>query len=363
MGLKTLLGRGLAATYALPAGLAAALAGASSSQATGVPSTAAVADIPDALLAAYRGAAASCPGLPWSVLAAIGKVETNHGRAGGATLALGGDVAPPIVGVALDGAGGTTRVADTDGGRLDGDALVDRAVGPMQFLPATWAPWGRDASGDGVADPHNAFDAIASAATYLCGPGDRLDDVEAAIATYNHSAAYVSHVLAVAAGYQSASPTPPALGSLTPAGLLAKANLTVSAAARGDLESGLVDPRVVAVLGMAADRFPIHVGVIRTGHSQCVGGGDRQSRPGCDISQHWYFRGADIDMVAGQAVSPANQAARTLAALLIGLSPPLRPDELGVPWAALAPLAGVFSDASHQDHLHVGYRPNPPASP
>ncbi|MGH9282900.1 MAG: hypothetical protein ACRD0S_08180, partial [Acidimicrobiales bacterium] len=289
MGLKTLLGGGLAATFALPAGLAAALAGASSSRAIGVPSAAAVADIPDALLAAYRGAAASCPGLPGSVLAAIGKVETDHGRSGGATLAPGGDVAPPIVGVALDGAGGTTRVADTDGGRLDGDALVDRAVGPMQFLPATWARWGRDASDDGVADPHNAYDAVA---------------------TYNHSSAYVSRVLAVAAGYGGSTP---ALASLSPAAVAAFPNLSLSPAARGDLESGLVDPRLVAMLAAAAGRFPIHVGVLRTGHSQCVGGGDRRSRPGCDISEHWYYRAADIDVVAGQAVSPTNQAARALA--------------------------------------------------
>ncbi|MGH9282377.1 MAG: hypothetical protein ACRD0S_05515, partial [Acidimicrobiales bacterium] len=138
--------------------------------------------------------------------------------------------------------------------------------------------------------------------------------------------------------------------------LVSHPNLTLSAEARADLESRLVDPRVVDVLGAAAERLPIHVGVIRTGHSQCVGGGSRQTRPGCDVSEHWYYRGVDIAMVGGQPVSAGNQAARALADLLIRLPPPLRPDELGVPWASLAPLPGVFSDAAHQDHLHVGYR-------
>lgn len=353
--MKALFGGGLAVTFALPAGLAAVVAGAASSQATGAPSPTAVADIPGPLLAAYQQAAANCPGLPWTVLAAIGKVETDHGRAGGATPGQGTGIASRIIGPPLDGSGGTARVVDTDGGRLDGDAVLDRALGPMQFLPATWAGWGRDGDGDGTADPFNSVDAIASAAAYLCGAGGRVDDVNAAVARFNHSPEYLSRVLAVAAGYQSRWPDGVA-GAATPAALLAQPNLTLSAAARADLESGLVDPRIVAVLGVAADRLPIHVGVIRTGHSQCVGGGSRQTRPGCDVSEHWYYRGVDIDMVGGQAVSAGNQAARALADLLIRLSPPLRPDELGVPWAALAPLPGVFSDGAHQDHLHVAYR-------
>ena len=353
--MKALVGGGLAVTFALPAGLAAVVAGAASSQATGLPRPTAVADIPAPLLAAYQQAAASCPGLPWPVLAAIGKVETDHGRGGGATPGKAMGITSRIIGPALDGTGGTARVMDTDGGRLDGDAVLDRAVGPMQFLPATWARWSRDGDGDGTADPFNSLDAIVSAGAYLCGTGGRVDDISAVVARYNHSPEYVSRVLAVAAGYQSRSLDGGA-GASTPAALLAHPDLSVSAAARADLESGLVDPRVVAVLGIAADRLPIHVGVIRTGHSQCVGGGSQQARPGCVVSEHWYSRGVDIDMVGGQAVSARNGAARALADLLIRLPPPLRPDELGVPWAGLAPLPGVFADGAHQDHLHVGYR-------
>jgi hypothetical protein len=352
---KALVGSGLAVTFALPAGLAAVVAGAPSSQARGVPSPTALADIPAPLLGAYQQAAASCPGLPWPVLAAIGKVETDHGRAGGAIPGQDRGIASRIIGPPLDGSGATARVVDTDGGHLDGDAVLDRAVGPLQFLPGTWARWGRDGDGDGTADPFNSFDAIASAGAYLCGNRGRVDDFSAAIYSYNRSPEYVARVLAVAARYQSRS-ADGATGASTPAALLSHPNLILSAAARADLESGLVDPRVVDVLGVAAERLAIHVGVIRTGHSQCVGGGSRQTRPACDVSEHWYYRGVDIDMVGGQAVSAGNAAARALADLLIRLPPPLRPDELGLPWAALAPLPGVFSDASHQNHLHVAYR-------
>ncbi|MGI8983161.1 MAG: lytic transglycosylase domain-containing protein [Acidimicrobiales bacterium] len=351
--MKSLIGGGLLAVFALPAGMAAAVLAAAGSAGGGGPSAGALADIPPPLLDAYQAAAATCPGLPWSVLAAIAKVETDHGRHGGASLAPNGDVAPRIVGVALDGTGGTVRVADTDGGRLDGDPVLDRAVGPMQFLPGTWSRWGADGNQDGVANPHNAYDAIASAANYLCGEDGRIDDVAAAIATYNRSAAYVEDVLTTAAGYRSA-------GSVTGTGdvnaVLGHPGLTITANARTDLESGLVDPRVVAMLFLIADRVPVGVGVIQTGHSQCVGGGSRADRPGCSVSEHWSYRAVDLVAVGGEPVSPTNVVARELVELLAGLVQPLRPDEIGQPWADLAALPGVFSDASHQGHLHLGCR-------
>ncbi len=351
---KALLGSGLAVVFALPTGMAAVLIGSASSSTGSLPSAEALADIPGPLLFAYQSAASTCPGLAWPVLAAIGKVETDHGRHGGAQLGANGDVAPRIVGIALTGAGGTARVADTDGGRLDGDPAFDRAVGPMQFLPGTWARWGRDANADGLSDPHNAFDAIAGAAAYLCGDRGRVSDVADAIATYNRSAAYVAEVLAVAARY--AAPAPLGMAAPNLAAVLANPNLRLSGGARADLSSGLVDPRVVAVLGAMTARFQVGVGVVKTGHHQCVGGGDQRSRPGCAVSEHWYYRGVDLSTVNGRPVSPANADARALAELLARLPSPLRPDELGVPWAGMDPLPGVFSDADHQGHLHLGYR-------
>lgn len=119
------------------------------------------------------GAESGCTNLDWTLLAGIGAVESAHAdeRAIGAD----GAVTPPIVGPPLDGqglSGDRPRVLDTDDGALDGDGEYDRAIGPMQVLPADWQRWGRDGNGDGVADPHNIFDAALGAATFLCGDGD-----------------------------------------------------------------------------------------------------------------------------------------------------------------------------------------------
>lgn len=342
------VGAGMAVSAALPLGAAAVVA---AGAAGAGPSAEALADIPGPLLGAYRRAAAACPGLAWSVVAAVGKVESDHGRSGGARLGADGAVSPPIVGVALDGAG-VAAVADTDGGRLDGDATWDRAVGPMQFLPATWAAWGRDGSGDGRADPQNAFDAVASAGAYLCGPDGRVDDVAAALRSYNRSDAYVAEVAATAAAYDAAAPLAPAA-----AGVVSHPGLVLSPSARADLASGRIDRRLVSVLALAAARFEVAVGVIRTGHDQCVGGGSRAERPRCRVSHHWHGRGVDLVAVGGRAVGVGNAEARALVEMLRRLPADLRPDEIGVPWAALDPLPGVFSDAAHRSHLHLGWGP------
>ena len=120
---------------------------------------------------AQRAATPDCR-LSWATLAAIGRVESNHGRLGGAVLDADGVARPRIVGVPLDGSPGVAEVPDTDGGRLDGDPVHDRAVGPMQFLPATWARYGADGDGDGVRDPHDLDDAAAAAAAAAptCAP-------------------------------------------------------------------------------------------------------------------------------------------------------------------------------------------------
>ena len=71
----------------------------------------------------------------------------------------------------------------------------------MQFITATWTAWGIDASHDGIASPHNAFDAIATAGRYLCNGRARIGSIEAAIRRYNPSARYVADVLARASAY------------------------------------------------------------------------------------------------------------------------------------------------------------------
>ena len=174
------------------------------------------------MLAAYRKAAAalavqdaSCH-LTWPVLAGIGKVETDHGRSWGARarITATGEVVPTILGPVLNGRKGTALVLDTDGGAYDQNRQYDRAVGPMQFVPATWAELGRDGNGDGIKDPNNIWDATLAAAGYLCG-GDRdlsrSADLRAAILAYNPSSAYVKAVLAWARAYAKAGANLPAL--------------------------------------------------------------------------------------------------------------------------------------------------------
>lgn len=173
-------------------------------------------DLPAAALAGYKHAEAamalSSPGchLSWTLLAAIGQVESDNGRYGGAVVLANGDTYPHILGPVLNGAPGMGAIADSDGGRYDGDLIWDRAVGPMQFIPGTWAAYGADGNGDGISDPNNIKDAALAAAHYLCAGGGDLRveaDARAAVLTYNHSESYVDLVLRLAAAYAAGQAT------------------------------------------------------------------------------------------------------------------------------------------------------------
>jgi len=164
------------------------------------PSEQAIADIPPVLLSLYMVNAATCTGLPWQAIAGIGKVESDHGRFGGSSLQPDGTVSPPIIGIALDGTNDTAAIPDTDHGDLDGDPIWDHAVGPFQFIPSSWAIFGRDGNADGVQDPQNVLDAIPAAVAHLC-PTGTITDLDAAIFDYNRSDAYVQLVLDWAARY------------------------------------------------------------------------------------------------------------------------------------------------------------------
>ena len=185
------------------------LAGESASEVVDTASTSA---IPAAALAAYQRAettinqAAPACHLPWQLLAAIGRVESDHGRAQGNVLGSNGIATPGIFGPALDGSNGTQAVADTDGGTFDGDTTSDRAVGPMQFIPSTWSTVGVDADADGQRNPQDINDAALAAAVYLCSGAEDLSTPtgqQGAVARYNHSATYVDEVLAIEAAYTS----------------------------------------------------------------------------------------------------------------------------------------------------------------
>ncbi|MEU2612684.1 lytic murein transglycosylase [Micromonospora sp. NPDC007271] len=135
--------------------------------------------------------------LSWTTLAAIGYVESRHGSANGATLQPNGVAAPEIRGDPLDGQGGRLRILDTDQGRLDGDTVHDRAIGPMQFIPSTWQEIGADADNDGTKNPHDIDDAALAAGQYLCKGGRNLTipgDWWAAILSYNDVRRYAQAV-------------------------------------------------------------------------------------------------------------------------------------------------------------------------
>lgn len=162
--------------------------------------------IPSVALAAYRNAeqkmAVSNPdcGISWNLLAGIGRIESGHAN-GGATDAHGTAVRP-IYGPALDGTlpGNEVILASS----AAGGATYARAIGPMQFLPSTWAHYASDGDGDGVADPQNLFDSTLAAARYLCSDNLNLRDPSqtmAAILRYNNSMPYARNVLGWAAAY------------------------------------------------------------------------------------------------------------------------------------------------------------------
>jgi hypothetical protein len=140
----------------------------------GEPTGEAIADIPADLLPVYREAASTTCNMPWAVLAAIGKTESDHGRSN------------------LPG--------------VHSGANYAGAMGPMQFMPATWQAMGVDGDHDGVNDVYNPVDAIWGAASYLCheGAGDP-ERLRSAILHYSGGDPhYVDICLAIAASYATA---------------------------------------------------------------------------------------------------------------------------------------------------------------
>ena len=192
VGLAVVLAVGAPAALVGTAVLAAA--GSLSGGGNGAPaaSTAATSSIPPAMLALYQEAAATCPGLPWTVLAAIGTVESDNGLS------------------TLPGVQSGTNAAG--------------AEGPMQFEPATFAAYDEPVPPGGVTppNPYDPTDAVFAAARFLCANGaSRGVDIAGAVYAYNHSAAYVSQVLALAQSYVGSTTSAAAGTPVTAAGAVA----------------------------------------------------------------------------------------------------------------------------------------------
>jgi hypothetical protein len=180
------------------------------SSARAVVASATPSGIPAAALSAYQRAEAvinsadrGCH-VTWQLIAAIGRVESDHGRFGGNTLDDNGVARPGIYGIPLDGSRRTQEISDTDAGAYDKDTTYDRAVGPMQFIPSTWAVVGVDGDSDGKRDPQDIDDAALASAVYLCSGDEDLSGEagqRAAVYRYNHSNHYVDLVLSIMEAY------------------------------------------------------------------------------------------------------------------------------------------------------------------
>jgi membrane-bound lytic murein transglycosylase B len=183
--------------------------------------------IPSMALQAYRSAermmarAQPTCGVSWNLLAGIGRIESLHAN-NGATDARGTAVRP-IYGPTLDGSLPGNEVI-VQSSAPNGQPTYARAIGPMQFLPGTWARYASDGDGDGKADPQNLFDASLAAARYLCSGGLNLRDqsqVLSSILRYNNSMPYARNVLGWAAAYATGVvpvDLPPIVGPIPPMG-------------------------------------------------------------------------------------------------------------------------------------------------
>jgi len=182
----------VAAAFAVAAPLALVLLAVTASPASqarttlaGGPSVEALDTIPPAYLTLYLAAAPTCPGLPWAVLAGIGRVESDHGQS----------TAPGV----------------------HSGANYAGAEGPMQFEPATFARYAVNADRSAPLTPYDPADAIYTAAAMLCANGaasGTIPGIRQAIYAYNHAQWYVTEVLAWAARYTVPAPSQAAAAAI-----------------------------------------------------------------------------------------------------------------------------------------------------
>ena len=204
-----------------------------------------------------------------------------------------------------------------------------RAAGDEDYGadPATWGEW--------IASVEQP------AAQYRGRYQPRLAEAQALLATAAPPVAPFEVGLAVGAPVTPVVNAPDAAAQR----VLSDPNITLSPVAIEDLQAGRIDARLSSVLVRAAQVAPIAISVFQTGHSYLTVHGT--------VSNHSFGRAVDVSMVGGEAVTPSNETARTLALALSRLPDEIRPTEIGTPWAVDDP--AYFTDGDHQDHLHIGF--------
>jgi hypothetical protein len=316
-----------------------------------------VASVPPDYLALYQKWGAVYD-VPWQLLAAVGSVESRHGRDPGAYVPHTRGVLGPMQFQA-----GSNKAAK----RVD--SAGDQGFG------GTWGIY-RKASGHPPYRMDNADDEIAAAAAKIAHDAGSARRWPRALWRYNALHSYRKTVLrraahlgmnsacgllaqseqvsvtAAGAGSSAATsaPAPPALDSAlaaTPESLLATDAIAFAPAAADDISHGVADHRLVSLLAWIALRHHIVVTIIRTGHAKYVGGTHK-------ISNHWFGRAATISEVDGETVRPGSLAAKVLWVELQKAPAALRPIEIGSPWSSPAN-PRIFTGPDEKATIHVGF--------
>ena len=324
--------------------------------ATSVTRASAVASIPSGYLALYQKWGGAY-GVPWQLLAAVGSVESRHGRDPRAYVPHTRGVLGPMQFQARSNK--AARRVDSAG---------DQGFG------GTWGIW-RKSSGHPPYRMDDPDDEIAAAAAKIAADAGAEHLWPRALWRYNALHSYRKTVLRRAARFgmssacgllkqseqaslttsarsgaaSSASAPSPLESALaaTPKSLLASNAIAFSPQAADDVAHGVADRRLVELLAWIAERHQIVVTVIKTGHPRFVTGTHK-------VSNHWYGRAASISEVDGQAVAPGSTSAAALWDQLQAVPRALRPDEIGAPWSVPGD-PRVFSGPGEQAEIHVGF--------
>jgi hypothetical protein len=281
-----------------------------------------VADIPPEMLTIYARVGEQT-GVDWAVLAAIGKVESDHNRSTAQGVHSGVNFA----------------------GCCAGSMQISLAGGPS----STWARYRADGNGDGRFDIYEPADAVLAAAGYLLATGAP-HDYDRALFAYNHADWYVRKVQRIAASYRALTTTPP-LG-VTAWQVLSNPRISFTPSQRSDIARGMVDPRVIAVLAWAAKRHTLGVSSLKSDHGVYTSSGN--------VSNHGLGRAVDIALVDGAACrGQRNAPCGRLAVELGRITGPFASTELIYCFDPAPSLATAWAAADHCDHIHVGFDSNP----